>query len=90
MFSVQLRQSVRKFCAEQLAPYADEIDKKNEFPQMRVSQLSSISINVVFCMFLDHTFFPIEVLHYLEALNVCVAGLHLLHVKCDVSVGCVR
>ncbi|XP_072313824.1 isovaleryl-CoA dehydrogenase, mitochondrial [Eucyclogobius newberryi] len=32
---IQLRQSVRKFCAEQLAPYADEIDKKNEFPQMR-------------------------------------------------------
>ncbi|KAG7238471.1 hypothetical protein INR49_030744 [Caranx melampygus] len=34
---IQLRQTVRKFCAEKLAPYADEIDKKNEFPGMRVS-----------------------------------------------------
>ncbi|XP_047202067.1 isovaleryl-CoA dehydrogenase, mitochondrial [Girardinichthys multiradiatus] len=32
---IQLRQTVRKFCAEKLAPYADEIDKKNEFPGMR-------------------------------------------------------
>ncbi|KAK7904351.1 hypothetical protein WMY93_016958 [Mugilogobius chulae] len=32
---IQLRQSVRKFCAEQLAPYADEIDKTNEFSQLR-------------------------------------------------------
>ena len=33
----QLRQTVRKFCAEKLAPHADEIDKSNEFPGMRVS-----------------------------------------------------
>lgn len=33
----QLRQSVRRFCAEKLAPHADEIDKKNEFAGMRVS-----------------------------------------------------
>uniref|UniRef100_A0A8C6U7P5 Isovaleryl-CoA dehydrogenase, mitochondrial n=1 Tax=Neogobius melanostomus TaxID=47308 RepID=A0A8C6U7P5_9GOBI len=33
---IQLRQSVRKFCADQLAPYADEIDKTNEFPAMRL------------------------------------------------------
>lgn len=33
----QLRQTVRKFCAEKLAPHADEIDKTNEFPRMRVS-----------------------------------------------------
>ncbi|XP_027856681.1 isovaleryl-CoA dehydrogenase, mitochondrial [Xiphophorus couchianus] len=32
---IQLRHTVRKFCAEKLAPYADEIDKKNEFPGMR-------------------------------------------------------
>ncbi|MEQ2291256.1 hypothetical protein AMECASPLE_011591 [Ameca splendens] len=32
---IQLRETVRKFCAEKLAPYADEIDKKNEFPGMR-------------------------------------------------------
>uniref|UniRef100_A0A087XLN5 Isovaleryl-CoA dehydrogenase, mitochondrial n=1 Tax=Poecilia formosa TaxID=48698 RepID=A0A087XLN5_POEFO len=31
----QLRHTVRKFCAEKLAPYADEIDKKNEFPGLR-------------------------------------------------------
>lgn len=34
---MQLRQTVRKFCEEKLAPYADEIDKNNEFPRMRVS-----------------------------------------------------
>lgn len=33
----QLRQTVRKFCAEKLAPQVDEIDKSNEFPGMRVS-----------------------------------------------------
>ncbi|TWW72068.1 isovaleryl-CoA dehydrogenase, mitochondrial isoform X1 [Takifugu rubripes] len=32
---IQLRQTVRKFCEEKLAPYADEIDKNNEFPRMR-------------------------------------------------------
>lgn len=32
---IQLRQAVRKFLAEKLAPYADEIDKKNEFVQLR-------------------------------------------------------
>ncbi|XP_030212574.1 isovaleryl-CoA dehydrogenase, mitochondrial [Gadus morhua] len=32
---IQLRNSVRKFLAEKLAPYADEIDKKNEFAGMR-------------------------------------------------------
>ncbi|XP_059908449.1 isovaleryl-CoA dehydrogenase, mitochondrial [Gadus macrocephalus] len=32
---IQLRNSVRKFLAEKLAPYADEIDKKNEFARMR-------------------------------------------------------
>lgn len=35
---MQLRQTVRKFCGDKLAPYADEIDKNNEFPKMRVSQ----------------------------------------------------
>lgn len=33
----QLRQTVRKFCAEKLAPHADQIDKSNEFPGLRVS-----------------------------------------------------
>ncbi|XP_019940771.1 isovaleryl-CoA dehydrogenase, mitochondrial [Paralichthys olivaceus] len=32
---LQLRQTVRKFLAEKLAPQADEIDKKNEFTGMR-------------------------------------------------------
>ncbi|XP_054469840.1 isovaleryl-CoA dehydrogenase, mitochondrial [Anoplopoma fimbria] len=32
---IQLRQTIRKFCAEKLAPFADEIDKTNEFPGMR-------------------------------------------------------
>uniref|UniRef100_A0A7N6B239 Isovaleryl-CoA dehydrogenase, mitochondrial n=1 Tax=Anabas testudineus TaxID=64144 RepID=A0A7N6B239_ANATE len=31
----QLRHVVRKFCAEKLAPFADDIDKKNEFPGLR-------------------------------------------------------
>uniref|UniRef100_A0A8C1WQB0 Isovaleryl-CoA dehydrogenase, mitochondrial n=1 Tax=Cyprinus carpio TaxID=7962 RepID=A0A8C1WQB0_CYPCA len=34
-FEHQLRQTVQRFCQEKLAPYADEIDKKNEFPRMR-------------------------------------------------------
>ncbi|KAG5265550.1 hypothetical protein AALO_G00243720 [Alosa alosa] len=32
---IQLRQSVQRFCAEKLAPYADEIDKTNEFKGIR-------------------------------------------------------
>uniref|UniRef100_A0A8C0YLA1 Isovaleryl-CoA dehydrogenase, mitochondrial n=1 Tax=Cyprinus carpio carpio TaxID=630221 RepID=A0A8C0YLA1_CYPCA len=32
---IQLRQTVQRFCQEKLAPYADEIDKTNEFPRMR-------------------------------------------------------
>uniref|UniRef100_A0A8C5N606 Isovaleryl-CoA dehydrogenase, mitochondrial n=1 Tax=Gouania willdenowi TaxID=441366 RepID=A0A8C5N606_GOUWI len=32
---IQLRQTVRKFLDDKLAPYADEIDKKNEFTEMR-------------------------------------------------------
>ncbi|XP_075873955.1 isovaleryl-CoA dehydrogenase, mitochondrial [Nelusetta ayraudi] len=32
---IQLRQTVRRFCAEKLAPHADDIDKTNEFPRMR-------------------------------------------------------
>lgn len=36
-FEHQLRQTIQRFCQEKLAPYADEIDKKNEFPRMRVS-----------------------------------------------------
>ncbi|TRY55391.1 hypothetical protein DNTS_034411 [Danionella cerebrum] len=32
---IQLRQTVQRFCQEKLAPYADEIDKNNEFPRMR-------------------------------------------------------
>uniref|UniRef100_A0A672RDR9 Isovaleryl-CoA dehydrogenase, mitochondrial n=1 Tax=Sinocyclocheilus grahami TaxID=75366 RepID=A0A672RDR9_SINGR len=34
-FEHQLRQTIQRFCQEKLAPYADEIDKKNEFPCMR-------------------------------------------------------
>ncbi|XP_022077133.2 isovaleryl-CoA dehydrogenase, mitochondrial [Acanthochromis polyacanthus] len=32
---IQLRQTVRKFFAEKLAPYADEIDRQNDFSQLR-------------------------------------------------------
>lgn len=35
-FSLQLRQTVRRFFLEELAPHADEIDKSNEFKGMRV------------------------------------------------------
>lgn len=31
-----MRYSVRSFLEKELAPYADEIDKQNDFPQMRV------------------------------------------------------
>lgn len=33
-FIFQLRQSVARFCDEELRPHADEIDKSNEFPGM--------------------------------------------------------
>ena len=36
----QLRETVFQFSQKELAPYADEIDKTNSFPQMRVSNLS--------------------------------------------------
>ncbi|TSN67140.1 Isovaleryl-CoA dehydrogenase, mitochondrial [Bagarius yarrelli] len=32
---IQLRHTVQRFCQEKLAPYANEIDKKNEFSHMR-------------------------------------------------------
>ncbi|KAL2099102.1 hypothetical protein ACEWY4_005582 [Coilia grayii] len=32
---IQLRQMVQRFCSEKLAPYADEIDKTNEFKGLR-------------------------------------------------------
>ncbi|KAG7328182.1 hypothetical protein KOW79_008126 [Hemibagrus wyckioides] len=32
---IQLRHTVQRFCQEKLAPYADEIDKANDFPRMR-------------------------------------------------------
>ncbi|GAA6108676.1 isovaleryl-CoA dehydrogenase, mitochondrial [Tachysurus ichikawai] len=32
---MQLRNTVTRFCQEKLAPYADEIDKANDFPRMR-------------------------------------------------------
>ena len=36
----QLRDSVRSFFLNELAPYADKIDKENSFPQMKVSLLT--------------------------------------------------
>jgi len=36
-FSLQLRETVNNFCQKELAPYADQIDKENNFPQLRVS-----------------------------------------------------
>lgn len=38
---------MRKFCAEKLAPHADEIDKTNEFPRMRVSCTDGLLYHVV-------------------------------------------
>lgn len=35
--SLQLREIVNGFCQKELAPYADQIDKENNFPQLRVS-----------------------------------------------------
>ncbi|XP_027028074.1 isovaleryl-CoA dehydrogenase, mitochondrial [Tachysurus fulvidraco] len=32
---MQLRNTVTRFCQEKLAPYADEMDKANDFPRMR-------------------------------------------------------
>ena len=33
----QLRETVSNFCQKELAPYADQIDKENNFLQLRVS-----------------------------------------------------
>ena len=35
---LQLRETVRNFCDKELAPYADEIDRNNEFKDLRVSR----------------------------------------------------
>ena len=32
-----MRYSVRSFLEKELAPYANDIDRQNDFPQMRVS-----------------------------------------------------
>lgn len=37
LFFHQLRQTVQRFFQEKLTPYADEIDKANEFLRLRVS-----------------------------------------------------
>ena len=34
--SLQLRETIYNFCQKELAPYADEIDKQNNFAQLRV------------------------------------------------------
>ena len=36
-FFLQLRETVNNFCQKELAPYADQIDKENNFPHLRVS-----------------------------------------------------
>jgi hypothetical protein len=38
-FFFQLRDSVHNFFGKELAPFADQIDKENGFPQMRVKSL---------------------------------------------------
>ena len=45
--SLQLRETVNNFCQKELAPYADQIDKENNFPQLRVS-VHNITINSLF------------------------------------------
>ena len=35
VFFIKLRESVGKFCEEELTPLANEIDSSNDFPQMR-------------------------------------------------------
>ena len=34
----QMRHSVRSFLEKELTPYANDIDRQNDFPQMRVSR----------------------------------------------------
>lgn len=36
---LQLRETVNNFFQKELAPYADQIDKDNNFPQLRVSDI---------------------------------------------------
>ena len=47
-FSLQLRETVNNFCQKELAPYADQIDKENNFPQLRVSVHINVTINSPF------------------------------------------
>lgn len=39
LFLLQLRENIFNFAQKELAPYAAEIDKKNEFTDLRVSLL---------------------------------------------------
>lgn len=43
----QLRQTMTKFCQEHLAPKAQEIDRDNEFKDMRVSTFNSYASDSV-------------------------------------------
>lgn len=36
LFVSQLKESVRRFCADELAPYAAEIDRNNGWDKLRV------------------------------------------------------
>ncbi len=45
----QLRETIRSFCEKELAPYADEIDRNNEFPGYRVGcyDINSTAITIL-------------------------------------------
>ena len=51
----QLRHSVRSFLEKELVPYADDIDKQNTFPQMRVSRLKYIHDGVLVYIHVQRT-----------------------------------
>ena len=44
----QLRETVSNFCQKELAPYADQIDKENNFLQLRVSSPVTIYLSMWF------------------------------------------
>ncbi|KAL7873402.1 hypothetical protein AOLI_G00124730 [Acnodon oligacanthus] len=46
---IQLRHTVQRFCQEKLAPYADEIDKANDFPTLEMNNRGLTVHCVILC-----------------------------------------
>ncbi|KAK3563343.1 hypothetical protein QTP86_021826 [Hemibagrus guttatus] len=80
---IQLRHTVHRFCREKLAPYADEIDKANDFPRMRDFWKEAVEYGGTGLGYLDHVIVMEEIsrvsaavaLSYGAHSNLCVNQL---------------